>query len=47
LTGTYATSTYLAALRKSSKELETLAKDIESFDKKIKDDAKVAAFLRE
>jgi hypothetical protein len=46
LTGTYATSTYLAALRKSPKDLESLAKDIESFDKKIKEDAKVNAFIR-
>jgi F-type H+-transporting ATPase subunit O len=46
LTGTYATSTYLAALKKSSKDLEALAKDIQAFDKKIKDDSKVAAFIR-
>lgn len=47
LTGTYATSTYLAALKKSPKDLESLAKDIEAFDKKIKEDEKVAAFIRE
>jgi hypothetical protein len=47
LTGTYATSTYLAALKKSSKDLDALAKDIETFDKKIKDDEKVAALIRE
>ncbi|WRT67789.1 ATP synthase F1, delta subunit [Kwoniella shivajii] len=46
LTGTYATSTYLAALKKSPKDLESLAKDIESFDKKIKDDSKVSAFIQ-
>ena len=46
LTGTYATSTYLAALKKSPKDLEALAKDIESFDKKIKEDEKGAAFIR-
>lgn len=46
LTGTYATSTYLAALKKSSKDLEKLAGDIEAFDKRIKDDAKVSAFIR-
>lgn len=46
LTGTYATSTYLAALKKSPKDLEALAKDVEAFDKKIKDDAKLAAFIR-
>lgn len=46
LTGTYATSTYLAALKKSPKDLEALAKDIEQFDKKIKEDEKVAAFIR-
>ncbi|OCF33489.1 ATP synthase F1, delta subunit [Kwoniella heveanensis CBS 569] len=46
LTGTYATSTYLAALKKSPKDLEALAKDIEAFDKKIKDDAKVSAFIQ-
>lgn len=46
LTGTYATSTYLAALKKSPKDLEALAKDVEAFDRKIKEDAKVAAFIR-
>ncbi|WWC62552.1 ATP synthase F1, delta subunit [Kwoniella dejecticola CBS 10117] len=46
LTGTYATSTYLAALKKSPKDLESLAKDIEAFDKKIKEDAKVNAFIQ-
>ncbi|WVR06349.1 ATP synthase F1, delta subunit [Kwoniella sp. DSM 27419] len=46
LTGTYATSTYLAALKKSPKDLESLAKDIESFDKKIRDDAKVSSFIQ-
>ncbi|WVQ65793.1 ATP synthase F1, delta subunit [Kwoniella sp. B9012] len=46
LTGTYATSTYLAALKKSPKDLESLAKDIEAFDKKIKEDAKVSAFIQ-
>ncbi|KGB74936.2 ATP synthase F1, delta subunit [Cryptococcus deuterogattii 99/473] len=46
LTGTYATSTYLAALKKSPKDLEALAKDVEAFDKKIKDDAKLAAFIQ-
>ncbi|WVQ86802.1 hypothetical protein IAS59_000518 [Cryptococcus gattii] len=46
LTGTYATSTYLAALKKSPKDLEALAKDVEAFDKKIRDDAKLAAFIR-
>jgi hypothetical protein len=47
LTGTYATSTYLAALKKSPKDLESLAKDVETFDKKIKEDEKVASFIRE
>jgi F-type H+-transporting ATPase subunit O len=46
LTGTYATSTYLAALKKSPKDLESLAKDVEAFDKKIKEDSKIAAFIR-
>ncbi|AFR94939.1 ATP synthase F1, delta subunit [Cryptococcus neoformans] len=46
LTGTYATSTYLAALKKSPKDLEALAKDVEAFDRKIKEDAKVAAFIQ-
>lgn len=46
LTGTYATSTYLAALKKGPKDLETLAKDVEAFDKQIKDDSKIAAFIR-
>nr|ODN93960.1 ATP synthase F1, delta subunit [Cryptococcus depauperatus CBS 7841] len=46
LTGTYATSTYLAALKKSPKDLEALAKDIEAFDKQIKDNPKVAAFIQ-
>ncbi|RXK38540.1 ATP synthase F1, delta subunit [Tremella mesenterica] len=45
LTGTYATSTYLAAIRKSTQELEKLAKDIEAFEKKLASDAKVAAFM--
>ncbi|EIW73570.1 hypothetical protein TREMEDRAFT_37392 [Tremella mesenterica DSM 1558] len=45
LTGTYATSTYLAAIRKSTQELEKLAKDIEAFEKKLAGDAKVAAFM--
>jgi hypothetical protein len=45
LTGTYATSTYLAALKKSPKELESLAKDVETFDQKIKTDEKVSAFI--
>lgn len=47
LTGTYATSTYLAALKKSSKDLEALAKDIESFDAKIKSDKAIAAMIGE
>lgn len=47
LTGTYATSTYLAALKKSPKDLEALAKDIEALDKKIKTDDKVSAFIGE
>lgn len=47
LTGTYATSTYLAALKKGPKDLESLAKDVEVFDKKIKEDDKVASFIRE
>jgi len=47
LTGTYATSTYLAALKKSPKELESLAKDVETFDQKIKTDEKVSAFIGE
>jgi hypothetical protein len=46
LTGTYATSTYLAALKKSPKDLEALAKDVETFDQKIKSDEKIAAFIR-
>ncbi|CAD6568506.1 MAG: ATP synthase F0 subcomplex subunit OSCP atp5 [Tremellales sp. Tagirdzhanova-0007] len=46
LTGTYATSTYMAALKKSSKDLEGLARDIEAFDKKIKDDPKIASFIQ-
>ena len=47
LTGTYATSTYLAALRKSSQELEKLSKDIDAFEKKMTSDEKVSAFIRE
>lgn len=47
LTGTYATSAYLAALKKSSKDLETLAKDIESFSQKLKSDEKLAAVIGE
>ncbi|ORX40075.1 OSCP/delta subunit of ATPase [Kockovaella imperatae] len=46
LTGTYATSAYVAALKKSSKDLEQLAKDVESFDKKMKSDSKIDAFVR-
>ncbi|KAK1925579.1 OSCP/delta subunit of ATPase [Papiliotrema laurentii] len=45
LTGTYATSTYLAALKKSPKDLDTLAKDVEAFDKKIKEDDKIRQFI--
>lgn len=45
LTGTYATSAYLAALRKGPKELDALAKDVEIFDKKIKEDKKVQALI--
>ncbi|ORY24299.1 OSCP/delta subunit of ATPase [Naematelia encephala] len=45
LTGTYATSTYLAALKRSEKDLDTLSKDIDAFDKKIKEDPQVAAFI--
>ncbi|WOO77404.1 ATP synthase subunit 5, mitochondrial [Vanrija pseudolonga] len=45
LTGTYATSAYLAALRKGPKELDALAKDVEVFDKKIKEDKKVQALI--
>lgn len=45
LTGTYATSTYLAALKKSPKDLESLAKDIETLDKKIKSDDKITSFI--
>ncbi|TXT15837.1 hypothetical protein VHUM_00340 [Vanrija humicola] len=45
LTGTYATSAYLAALRKGPKELDALAKDVEAFDKKIKEDKKVQALI--
>ena len=47
LTGTYATSTYLAALKKSPKDLESLAKDVEAFDKRIKEDEKIRQFIRE
>ena len=36
----------MAALKKSSKDLEGLARDIEAFDKKIKDDPKIASFIR-
>jgi F-type H+-transporting ATPase subunit O len=35
----------LAALKKSPKELESLAKDVEAFDQKIKTDEKVSAFI--
>ncbi|GFZ45182.1 ATP synthase chain 5 [Saitozyma sp. JCM 24511] len=45
LTGTYATSTYLAALKKSKDELEKLAKDVEAFNKRILEDSKVASFI--
>lgn len=47
LTGTYATSAYLAALKKSSKDLEGLSKDIESFASKLKSDEKLAALVGE
>lgn len=47
LTGTYATSAYLAALKKSSKDLETLSKDIESFSQKLKSDEKLASLIGE
>jgi len=45
LTGTYATSTYLAALKKSPKELDALVKDVAALEKKLKDDAKTSQFL--
>jgi hypothetical protein len=45
LTGTYATSTYLAALKKSPKELDALVKDISALEKKFKDDVKISQFL--
>jgi F-type H+-transporting ATPase subunit O len=45
LTGTYATSTYLAALKKSPKELDALVKDIGALEKKFKDDVKISQFL--
>jgi len=47
LTGTYATSTYLAALKKSPKDLDALAKDVAAFDKRIKEDEKIRQFIRE
>ncbi|KAJ9095634.1 hypothetical protein QFC21_005506 [Naganishia friedmannii] len=45
LSGTYATSTYLAAAKKSSKDLDSLAKDLLALEKKLKDDPKTADFL--
>ena len=45
MTGTYATSTYLAALKKSPKELDALVKDVAALEKKLKDDAKTSQFL--
>jgi len=47
LTGTYATSAYIAALKQSSSELEKLASDVAAFDKTIKSDAKVQALIGE
>jgi F-type H+-transporting ATPase subunit O len=47
LSGTYATSTYLAAAKKSSKDLDSLAKDLLALEKKLKDDPKTADFLSE
>lgn len=47
LSGTYATSTYLAAAKKSSKELDGVAKDLQALEKKLKEDAKTADFLSE
>lgn len=47
LTGTYATSTYLAALKKGPKDLDALAKDVATFDKRIKEDDKIRQFIRE
>ncbi|KAJ9114532.1 hypothetical protein QFC20_001405 [Naganishia adeliensis] len=46
LSGTYATSTYLAAARKSSKELDAVAKDLQGLEKRLKEDAQVKDFLK-
>jgi hypothetical protein len=47
LSGTYATSTYLAAAKKSQKELESVASGLQSIEKKLKDDQKTAEALSE
>lgn len=47
LSGTYATSTYLAAAKKSQKELESVASGLQSIEKKLKDDQKTADALSE
>ncbi|KAH8089218.1 OSCP/delta subunit of ATPase [Filobasidium floriforme] len=45
LSGTYATSTYLAAAKKSQKELESVASGLQSIEKKLKDDQKTTEAL--
>jgi F-type H+-transporting ATPase subunit O len=47
LSGTYATSTYLAAAKKSSKELESVSAGLQAIEKKLKEDSKVADQLSE
>lgn len=47
LSGTYATSTYLAALKKSEKELDSVAQGLAAMEKKLKEDGKVAQSLSE
>ncbi|KAI5454191.1 ATP synthase F0 subcomplex subunit OSCP atp5 [Naganishia albida] len=46
LSGTYATSTYLAAARKSAKELDAVARDLQGLEKRLKEDAQVKDFLK-
>jgi F-type H+-transporting ATPase subunit O len=47
LTGTYATSAYVAALKQSTSELEKLAEDVSAFGKTIKSNADVQSLIRE
>lgn len=47
LTGTYATSTYLAAAKKSNKELDSVANSLQQIQKSMQDNANISVALGE